>query len=96
MTTDPWAGNCPTCGTAGSDAQALADVRTLDEWRAAGVERKFEEFDFISGEDEPKRYFVFAINTNNEPLGRFAHETYRGSSPEEARSKAAAWVRGLK
>lgn len=79
-----------------ADLQALADVRTLDEWRMAGKDRKCEEFDFVSGEDEPKRYFVFAIDTSNEPPGRFAHETYRGATPEEARAKAAAWVRSQK
>lgn len=72
--------------------EALEDgcvVAILDMWRAAGTERKFEEFDFISGEDPPRRIFVFAVETSNEPPGRFARECYRAETPRAARAAAA-------
>ena len=93
--------DCAFCGENLDDAEeqgpftadawkALADVRTLDEWRAAAVAPRKRAYEF----DENGTLFICEW----EPFARMGQvrEGFSESTPDEARAKAAAWVRGLK
>lgn len=67
------------------DLKALADVRTLDSWVLA---EKGRWMDVDS--DAPGLSCVLHDQT---PDGDW---DFDGSTPDEARAKAAAWVRGLR
>jgi len=86
---------CPTCGEAlddpelhlqrfSADAQALADVRTLDEW---------------AGRGDPDRYWGMSPTAECVVYDRSVGSRERifiGDTPDAARAKAAAWVREQK
>jgi hypothetical protein len=66
-----------------ADARALADMRTLDDWRAVSPERTW----LMSG-DGWSWCRLYDHSTNGPQV--YAGE---GATPDEARAKAAAWVR---
>lgn len=69
-----------------ADAQALADVRTLDEWAAQDPENPFAT---TRGEvDEPMRWCCWREGPPNERCYFYA------PTPDAARHAAAEWVRG--
>lgn len=71
-----------------ADARALADVRTLDEWSVAETYRHV----FLYGWGASGLPRV-VLHSNNASINE---EVFRGATLDEARAKAAAWVRGLK
>ncbi len=71
--------------------QALADVRTLELWEDGDTGRKVELFNMVGAAPLPWCCACEGI----EP-GSAYRRTFRGDSRDEARAKAAAWVRGLR
>ena len=69
-----------------ADAQALADVRTLDDWAAPGSGHNVE---LASG----AHYQVCYLHGWNGDEAEFSCD---GATPDEARAAAAAWVREQK
>lgn len=70
-----------------ADAQALADVRTLDDWAKGGKLLEWSVTDCSYPGHDPKHWCCRLATT--------AGNTYLyGATPDEARAKAAAWVRG--
>ncbi len=72
-----------------ADAQALADMRTLDEWRKNRPANKHRSVD-ETNESE--------VRLNEQPSRRYMKQrgyyvTFTGPTPEAARAKAAAWAR---
>lgn len=67
------------CGVHSDEAQAFADVRTLDDsgYRWAIV-------DYRGPEGDPMTRYRCEVGTQ---------AAFEGASPNEARAKAAAWVR---
>jgi hypothetical protein len=60
-----------------------ADVRTLDDWRKARHWRGVECITFSDVQETVRLWYG----------GRLAADEFTGSTPDEARAKAAAWVR---
>lgn len=71
-----------------ADSQALADVRALDEWAKVG--RSWEIKEIIP------RIFRCAARSSDLSSGTYRVELFEGATPDEARAKAAAWVREQK
>lgn len=73
-----------------ADRQALADVRTLDAWCRTedGCQCTVADTGSIYSESALWVCTMEGVNDHK--------ESFRGSTPDEARAKAAAWVRGLK
>lgn len=89
-------GDCPACGVhpddvtkTMADAQALADVRTLDEWAACEVACA-ERFEWTTSKMIPasKGWRCVLRGITLRPVRDFQDTT-----PEGARAKAAEWVR---
>jgi len=64
-----------------ADAQALADVRTLDEWAEAVPFRSWRS----SHDSHDRRVTVYETSRT--------YHAFAGPTSDAARSKAAAWVR---
>ncbi len=80
---------CPGCQTdwevrVRADAQALADVRTLDEWAETELGRAWRS----SNDGLDRRVTLYADQR--------IHQVFAAKTPTEARAKAAAWVREQK
>lgn len=77
-----------------SDAQALADVRTLDEWADAVDDRSVDLSCgwLVAFKDKPHLQPPGQIRVRLLVGGDPMHIEY-GATPDEARAKAAAWVR---
>lgn len=70
-----------------ADAQALADVRTLDDWQSLRG-RQVEQWTH-----DPLTYVELRERNGDELT---AHVVVFADTPDEARAKAAAWVREQK
>jgi hypothetical protein len=102
--------DCPTCGESGrlvrsdlaqlrADAQALADVRTLDEWKRAGKWRSWTMHDNVTtgaalSSTPSHACWLHDTDARVETDG-FATigQNHGGATEEAARAKAAAWCR---
>lgn len=73
-------------GLSTADAQALADVRTLDDW-AGQIQSRFWAVKTVN---ESPCCCLWALDVRE-----LAVCVRVGTTPDEARAKAAAWVRGL-
>ena len=95
MTTDSWVGNCPTCGTAGGDEDAYAglarDYNKLCD-RLGLIEKALADVRTL--DEWAAKGHVWAVGFG--PDGYWVCMGHYGASPDEARAKAAAWVRGLR
>ncbi len=72
------------------ESDALADVRTLDGWAQEGKFRAVHSYAWGAG-GTSRVVLEDGEAPVSESLG-----SHRGNSLDEARAKAAAWVRGLK
>lgn len=66
-----------------ADLQALADMRTLDDWAARNSSKLAPATAPVAKPENPLGWTTFL-------LGR----EFDGATPDAARAKAAAWVRG--
>jgi hypothetical protein len=71
-----------------ADAQALADVRTLDDWARSGRHVTQGQREVTSFADGEYTCTLFEATEQGE-----SPHWFHGATPDEARAKAAAWVR---
>jgi hypothetical protein len=76
-----------------ADARALADVRTLDDWkRKQPRQRDWKMHDKVKFGEGPHGCMLYEDREHHGEWGK----NFDGSSEDEARAKAAAWVREQK
>lgn len=71
-----------------ADAQALADVRTLDDWSRKQRGHGHETMQIAGGLFLTRLLDAFSLSPTT--------EDFEGATPDEARAKAAAWARKQK
>jgi hypothetical protein len=72
------------------ESRAMADVRTLDDWATNGRWHQARQREVVAAADGE---FLCVLGTENRERNGFVGFVAEGATPDEARAKAAAWVR---